>query len=135
MPQSPLHLVCTSISLMPRHLTTVRITGNETGVICWDYGDPEFGTCKETIQWGNRRMAHLLIGTFTESSVGKRCITSNLLADNNSAYSGAAFMALSYEKPISCVFILLQDHLPLTSLPLVLLYNMLQYHHHCNTCV
>ena len=91
-------LVCTSISLMPCHLTTVRITGNETGVIHWDYGDPEFSTCKETIQWGNHRMACLLIGTFTESSVGKRYITSNLLADDNSACSGTAFMALSYKK-------------------------------------
>jgi len=52
------------------------------------------------------RMARLLIGTLTESSVGKRCITSNLLADDDSACSGAVFMALSYEKPISRVFFL-----------------------------
>jgi len=50
------------------------------------------------------RMARLLIGTFIESSVRKRCITSNLLADDNSACSGAVFMALSYEKPVSRVF-------------------------------
>jgi len=100
-------LVYTSISLVPYHLTTVCITGNETGVICWDYGDPEFGTYKKTIQWSNHRIACLLIGTFTESSVGKHCITSNLLADDKSVCSGTAFIALSYEKPISCVFILL----------------------------
>ena len=46
-------LVCTSISLMPPHLTTILIIENETGVIRWDYGDPDFGTCKETIQGGN----------------------------------------------------------------------------------
>jgi len=49
------------------------------------------------------RMAGLLIGTLADFSVGKRC-TTNLLADDDSACSGAVFMALSYEKPISRVF-------------------------------
>jgi len=46
-------LVRNLISLVLRHLTIVLIVENETGVIRLDYGDPEFGTCKETIQGGN----------------------------------------------------------------------------------
>ena len=121
-----------TISLISCHFTTVHITGNETGIIRWDYGDSEFGICKETIQWNNCRIAHLLIDTFTESLVGKYCITLNLLTDDNSAYSSSVFMALLYKKPILYVFILLQDYLLLM---LVLLYNMLQYYHHYNICV
>lgn len=54
---------------------------NETGVIRWDYGDPQLGTCKETIQGGN----HLRYW----------------MQDGSSANSGAIFMATSYEKPIA----------------------------------
>jgi len=54
-------------------------------------------------------MAYLLINTFTKSLVRKCCITSNLFTDNNFAYNGVAFMALSYEKPILYVVITWQN--------------------------
>lgn len=54
---------------------------NETAVIRWDYGDPAFGTCTETIQGGNHFRYWVQNGP--------------------KADSGAIFMALSYEKPIA----------------------------------
>ncbi|KAF5360735.1 hypothetical protein D9756_005104 [Leucocoprinus leucothites] len=54
---------------------------NETGVIRWAYGDPELGTCKETIQGGNHFRYWV--------------------QDGPSANSGAIFLAVSYEKPIA----------------------------------
>ncbi|PPQ97411.1 hypothetical protein CVT26_006795 [Gymnopilus dilepis] len=54
---------------------------NETAVIRWDYGDPQLGTCQETIQGGNHFRYWVQNGP--------------------SANSGAIFMALSYELPIS----------------------------------
>ncbi|KAI0685621.1 hypothetical protein BC835DRAFT_1455583 [Cytidiella melzeri] len=52
---------------------------NETAVIRWDYGDFEFGSCKETIEGG----PHFRYWT----------------QDGSSADSGAIFMAASYELP------------------------------------
>lgn len=57
---------------------------NETAEMRWDYGDPQLGTCKETIQGGN----HF------------RYWPQNGLQAN----SGAIFMATSYEMPLD------QDH-------------------------
>ncbi|TFK71290.1 hypothetical protein BDN72DRAFT_765242 [Pluteus cervinus] len=54
---------------------------NETAVMRWDYGDPQLGTCKETIQGGDHFRFWLQNGP-----------------DGN---SGAAFLALSYELPIA----------------------------------
>ncbi|KDQ62748.1 hypothetical protein JAAARDRAFT_30658 [Jaapia argillacea MUCL 33604] len=54
---------------------------NETAVIRWDYGDPAFGTCTETIQGGNHFRYWVQNG--------------------NQANSGAIFMGLSYELPIA----------------------------------
>ncbi|KAF8876204.1 hypothetical protein CPB84DRAFT_1689262 [Gymnopilus junonius] len=54
---------------------------NETAVIRWDYGDPQLGTCQETIQGGNHFRYWIQNGP--------------------SGNSGAIFMALSYELPIS----------------------------------
>ncbi|KAJ3568247.1 hypothetical protein NP233_g5837 [Leucocoprinus birnbaumii] len=54
---------------------------NETGVIRLDYGDPQLGTCKETIQGGNHFRYWVQNGP--------------------SANSGAIFMAVSYEMPIA----------------------------------
>ncbi|KZP18934.1 hypothetical protein FIBSPDRAFT_911537 [Athelia psychrophila] len=58
-----------------------RVSGNETAVIRWDYGDPSLGTCKETIQGGNHFRYWV--------------------QDGPNANSGAVFMALSYEEPIA----------------------------------
>ncbi|KAF8182326.1 hypothetical protein BJ912DRAFT_978603 [Pholiota molesta] len=57
---------------------------NETAVIRWDYGDPQLGTCKETIQGGNHFRYWVQNGP--------------------KANSGAIFMGVSYEMPLQ------QDH-------------------------
>jgi len=54
---------------------------NETAVMRWDYGDPSFGTCTETIEGGNHFRYWVQNGP--------------------QADSGAVFMALSYEMPIA----------------------------------
>ncbi|KAJ6622640.1 hypothetical protein B0H10DRAFT_893389 [Mycena sp. CBHHK59/15] len=54
---------------------------NETAVIRFDYGDPQLGTCQETIKGGNHFRYWAQNG--------------------NSADSGAVFMAASYEMPIA----------------------------------
>jgi len=54
---------------------------NETAVIRWDYGDPSLGTCKETIEGGNHFRYWV--------------------QDGSAGNSGAIFMAVSYEEPIS----------------------------------
>jgi len=54
---------------------------NETAVIRWNYGDPQLGSCKETIQGGNHFRYWVQNGP--------------------NANSGAIFMAVSYEKPIA----------------------------------
>jgi len=54
---------------------------NETAVIRWDYGDPTLGTCKETIEGGNHFRYWIQNG--------------------DEANTGAIFMALSYELPLS----------------------------------
>ncbi|TFK52349.1 hypothetical protein OE88DRAFT_1657558 [Heliocybe sulcata] len=54
---------------------------NETAVIRWDYGDPAFGTCTETVEGGNHFRYWVQDGPDKDS--------------------GAIFMALSYEKPIA----------------------------------
>ncbi|KAG6846818.1 hypothetical protein H0H93_011614, partial [Arthromyces matolae] len=54
---------------------------NESAVIRWDYGDPQLGTCKETIQGGNHFRYWV--------------------QDGSEGNSGAIFMATSYEKPLS----------------------------------
>ncbi|TCD70162.1 hypothetical protein EIP91_004632 [Steccherinum ochraceum] len=53
---------------------------NETAVIRWDYGDPELGSCKETIEGGGHFRYWPQIGS--------------------QADSGALFLAVSYELPI-----------------------------------
>lgn len=53
---------------------------NETAVIRWNYGDPQLGTCRESIEGGN----HFRYWT----------------QNGKSANSGAVFMAVSYEKPV-----------------------------------
>ncbi|ETW81879.1 hypothetical protein HETIRDRAFT_318819 [Heterobasidion irregulare TC 32-1] len=52
---------------------------NETAVIRWDYGNPTFGTCQETIQGGNHFRYWV--------------------QDGKDADSGAIFLAVSYELP------------------------------------
>ncbi|KAL1747126.1 hypothetical protein HDZ31DRAFT_80707 [Schizophyllum fasciatum] len=52
---------------------------NQTGLLRWDYGDPNFGTCKESVNGGNHFRYWVQNGT-----------------DEN---SGAYFLAASYEKP------------------------------------
>ncbi|THH20045.1 hypothetical protein EW146_g1249 [Bondarzewia mesenterica] len=52
---------------------------NETAVIRWDYGNPTFGTCQETIEGGNHFRYWV--------------------QDGKEANSGAIFMAVSYELP------------------------------------
>ncbi|KAK2465415.1 hypothetical protein APHAL10511_002769 [Amanita phalloides] len=54
---------------------------NETTEMRWDYGDPQFGTCKESIQGGD----HFRYWT----------------QNGPKANSGAIFMASSYELPLS----------------------------------
>jgi len=54
---------------------------NETAEMRWDYGDPQFGTCKETVQGGNHFRYWIQSGP--------------------SGNSGAIFMATSYELPLS----------------------------------
>jgi hypothetical protein len=46
---------CTSYAFVIRNwlLCSLDYTVNETAVMRWDYGDPEVGTCKETIEGGN----------------------------------------------------------------------------------
>ncbi|KAI5828603.1 hypothetical protein K523DRAFT_244114 [Schizophyllum commune Tattone D] len=51
---------------------------NQTGLLRWDYGDPNFGTCKESVNGGNHFRYWVQNGT-----------------DEN---SGAYFLAASYEK-------------------------------------
>ncbi|KAI0352588.1 hypothetical protein OH77DRAFT_1523173 [Trametes cingulata] len=53
---------------------------NETSELRWDYGDPELGTCQETIKGGNHFRYWV--------------------QDGSNANSGAIFMATSYELPI-----------------------------------
>ncbi|KAH9847917.1 hypothetical protein C2E23DRAFT_889542 [Lenzites betulinus] len=53
---------------------------NETSELRWDYGDPELGTCQETIKGGNHFRYWV--------------------QDGSQADSGAYFMATSYELPI-----------------------------------
>ncbi|KAH9889784.1 hypothetical protein C8Q73DRAFT_804876 [Cubamyces lactineus] len=53
---------------------------NETSELRWDYGDPQLGTCTETIKGGNHFRYWI--------------------QDGSKANSGAIFMATSYEKPI-----------------------------------
>lgn len=55
---------------------------NETAVIRWDYGDPQLGSCKETIQGGAHFRFWVQNGDKADSS-------------------GAIFVAASYEKPIA----------------------------------
>jgi len=57
---------------------------NQTGVIRWDYADPNLGTCKESEDGGNHFRYYVQNGS--------------------QANSGAIFMATSYELPIA------QDH-------------------------
>ncbi|KIY69251.1 hypothetical protein CYLTODRAFT_420859 [Cylindrobasidium torrendii FP15055 ss-10] len=54
---------------------------NETAVIRYDYGDPQLGTCTETIKGGNHFRYWV--------------------QDGKAHGTGAIFMACSYEKPIS----------------------------------
>ncbi|OCH87727.1 hypothetical protein OBBRIDRAFT_781260 [Obba rivulosa] len=54
---------------------------NQTAVLRWDYGDPVFGTCTETVEGGNH------IRYWTQN--GKE------------ADSGAIFLAVSYEEPVA----------------------------------
>ncbi|KAF9449127.1 hypothetical protein P691DRAFT_584933 [Macrolepiota fuliginosa MF-IS2] len=54
---------------------------NETSVIRWNYGDPELGSCKETIQGGNHFRYWV--------------------QDGPQRNTGAVFLAASYEKPIA----------------------------------
>ncbi|KAF9533197.1 hypothetical protein CPB83DRAFT_942859 [Crepidotus variabilis] len=56
-------------------------TKNETAVIRWNYGDPQLGSCKETVQGGNHFRYWVQDGPNTNS--------------------GAVFMAVSYEKPLN----------------------------------
>ncbi|KAF9046306.1 hypothetical protein BJ165DRAFT_1470517 [Panaeolus papilionaceus] len=53
---------------------------NETSVIRWNYGDPQLGACKETIEGGNHFRYWV--------------------QDGPSGNSGAIFMAVSYEMPL-----------------------------------
>ncbi|EIW59158.1 uncharacterized protein TRAVEDRAFT_28476 [Trametes versicolor FP-101664 SS1] len=53
---------------------------NETSELRWDYGDPELGTCQETIKGGNHFRYWV--------------------QDGSQADSGAYFLATSYELPI-----------------------------------
>ncbi|KAI0755098.1 hypothetical protein C8Q80DRAFT_1299810 [Daedaleopsis nitida] len=53
---------------------------NETAELRWDYGDPQLGTCQETIKGGNHFRYWIQNGP--------------------SGNSGAFFLATSYEKPI-----------------------------------
>jgi hypothetical protein len=91
----------------------------------WDYGDPTLGTCKESIEGGN----HFRYWAQTGGSAD-RCVlpcrgmhismrTFFLLLP---LFSGAVFMALSYELPEQCEFFLLGftvlcSHLTLTFPP------------------
>ncbi|GLB38679.1 hypothetical protein LshimejAT787_0505440 [Lyophyllum shimeji] len=54
---------------------------DETAVLRWNYGDPQLGTCKETIQGGNHFRYWV--------------------QDGPEANSGAIFMAVSYEMPLA----------------------------------
>ncbi|KXN82427.1 hypothetical protein AN958_02577 [Leucoagaricus sp. SymC.cos] len=74
-PAKPLTPVSRFLSFVICHLE------NETAVIRWDYGDPELGSCKETIQGGNHFRYWV--------------------QDGPQSNSGAIFMAVSYEKPIA----------------------------------
>ena len=85
--------------------TDFTITENETAVIRWDYGDPELGSCKETIQGGNHFRYWVQNGPN-----GNRCSPTafeNLLVMAEYAHpsnSGSIFMAASYELPIARTF-------------------------------
>ncbi|TFK34742.1 hypothetical protein BDQ12DRAFT_336518 [Crucibulum laeve] len=54
---------------------------NETSVIRWNYGDPQLGSCKETVEGGNHFRYWV--------------------QDGPQGNSGAIFMAVSYELPIA----------------------------------
>lgn len=54
---------------------------NETATIRWDYGDPQLGTCKETIEGGDHFRYWVQNGP--------------------EANSGAIFLAISYEMPLA----------------------------------
>nr|VWO96323.1 Acetolactate synthase (EC [Ganoderma boninense] len=57
---------------------------NETSELRWDYGDPNLGTCKETIDGGNHFRYWIQDGP----------------SGNRAYFSGAFFLATSYEMPI-----------------------------------
>ena len=68
-------------SLVLPYLILLFISVNETAVMRWAYGDPVLGTCTETIQGGNHFRYWI--------------------QDGSERNSGAIFMALSYEEPLS----------------------------------
>ena len=76
------------------------ISENETAVIRWDYGDPSVGTCKETIQGGNHFRYWVQNGPKANRSV-LNFTPHFLFSLFISFYSGAIFMALSYEQPVA----------------------------------
>jgi hypothetical protein len=71
----------------------------ETAVIRWNYGDPQLGACKETIEGGNHFRYWVQNG-----DSGNRCVAlfmCPLYALIVTLTSGAVFMAVSYELPIA----------------------------------
>lgn len=84
-------------SIRPLHIAYSCGTDNQTAVIRWDYGDPQLGTCKETIQGG----AHFRYWV-QDGDQANRFGTSLLTAEHMlTVYSGAIFAAASYELPIA----------------------------------
>jgi len=43
----------TSFCLINELITNAGLPGNETAVIRYNYGDPNLGSCKESVQGGN----------------------------------------------------------------------------------
>lgn len=88
---------------------------NETAVIRWDYGDPELGTCKETIQGGNhfrywvqdgpQGNTYVYLSPYSPALVHRGFLARNAHTRRNDNNSGAIFMAVSYEMPIARMWI------------------------------
>lgn len=79
---------------------------NETSELRWDYGDPELGTCQETIKGGNHFRYWVQDGSQANRFVSRHPQCLHVLTGR----SGAYFMATSYELPIQSKLLLFCPH-------------------------
>ncbi|KAF8963025.1 hypothetical protein BDZ97DRAFT_1732534 [Flammula alnicola] len=73
---------------------------NETSVIRWNYGDPQLGSCTETIQGGNHFRYWVQNGpNGNRYGLVPKVVTQ--ISQTDICFSGAIFLAVSYELPLT----------------------------------